>query len=76
MPRGALVEWQVIAGLPISVDSEPDGGGGDEDGKWDYKPVEDEGGRGEEDVISELRYDKSESTTKSAFSFMTRPNDV
>ena len=55
LPRGALVEWQIIAGLPIPVDSESGGCGGDD--KWDYKKVEDEAL--DEDVIAEIHYDKS-----------------
>ena len=61
LPRGALVEWQISAGLPLTVDSDGESGGGDDD-KYDYKKVEVEEG-GEEDVISELRYEKSKSTT-------------
>ena len=61
LPRGALVEWGITAGLPLSAADGESGGGGDDDDKWDYKKVEVEGG--EEDVISVLRYEKSKSTT-------------
>ena len=56
LPRGALVEWHIVAGLPDAADSETaDGesgvkraGGVGEDNPWEM-----------DDVISELRYDKS-----------------
>jgi len=61
LPRGALVEWHIVAGLPETADSDTadsetaDGesgvkraGGVGEDNPWDM-----------DDVISELRYDKS-----------------
>ena len=66
LPRGALVEWHIVAGLPDTADSDTTGsetadgetadgesgvkraGGVDEDDPYDM-----------DDVISELRYDKS-----------------
>ena len=61
LPRGALVEWHIVAGLPDTADSDTadsetaDGesgvkraGGVGEDNPWEM-----------DDVISELRYDKS-----------------
>ena len=56
LPRGALVEWHIVAGLPDTADSDT------ADGESGVKRA---GGVGEDnpldmdDVISELRYDKS-----------------
>ena len=61
LPRGALVEWHIVAGLPDTADSET----ADSETADGESGVKRAGGVGEDnpldmdDVISELRYDKS-----------------